>query len=117
MSLIQLPTVPPPDNWFGFILQMTTVMMPFLMAWVAYKQLKNGQEIKKLETNTNSIKDALVAATAKGALAEGNLAGREQLLKEQATPAAISPDNPMSVKVENKEAIKVQSVEPAKTSK
>ena len=47
------------------------------LAWQTHKtSLKQGVDIAMLEKNTNSIKDALVASTAKASRAEGVTAGR-----------------------------------------
>ena len=49
-------------------------------------QLKTGAQIDILERNTNSIKDALVASTAKASHAEGVLVGRQLENSEQQHP-------------------------------
>lgn len=66
---------------------------PVLMALIGLFQtwmiMKASSVVKKLEINTNSIKDALIQTTADSKLAEGkllgNVAGREELRTEQQT--------------------------------
>lgn len=55
-----------------------------------------GETVQTLEKNTNSIKDALVAATDSAARAEGNIAGRKEQRAEtrQDAPAAHSQPAP-----------------------
>jgi len=53
-----------------------------LVAWLAYKHAVLDSTLKKLEKNTNSIKDALVIETANSSLAKGNLQGRAELQAE-----------------------------------
>lgn len=84
---------PAPDNWFGFIIQLTTVLSPIALAWIAYKQIKNGQEIKKLEVNTNSMKDQLVKVVGEAEKAKGNLEGRSELAGEQRDAAPNRPQD------------------------
>lgn len=55
-----------------------TTVGSVLMAWIAVKQRVLQRDVKHLEVNTNSIKDALVLA----ARAEGNLAGRLEAKEE-----------------------------------
>ena len=45
---------------------------------IAVMQLYNTYLVHRTEKNTNSMKDALVASTAKASLAEGHAAGLEQ---------------------------------------
>ncbi len=52
-------------------------------AWMSHRTDKN---MKLLEKNTNSIKDALVASTAKASLAEGTAAGLAQGRSENDKP-------------------------------
>ncbi len=47
-----------------------------------------GGEIKELAVNTNSIKDALIASTAKASDLEGEKRGREQEVERAAAAAA-----------------------------
>ncbi len=46
-----------------------------LQAYQSYTARKTGQNMSLLERNTNSLKDALVASTAKASLAEGTASG------------------------------------------
>ena len=48
------------------------------------KLTRTALNIQKIETATNSMKDALVAATAKGSHAEGVVQGRAEVHAEQA---------------------------------
>lgn len=64
-------------------------------------QIKTQLNVKKIEVATNSMKDALVAATAKASGLEGEARGR-------AETAAAVPDAPVEVTiVEQKDAIPV----------
>jgi hypothetical protein len=47
--------------------------------------------VKKLELNTNSIKDALVASTAKASNLEGQMQGRADVAQEAKAAAIIVP--------------------------
>lgn len=73
-----------------------------------------GEIVSKLEVNTNSISEKLRVATAAGALAEGNLAGRAELKSEQnAEAVALSAGTasaapPVKVEVANADPVKVQ---------
>ena len=60
-------------------------------AFSAWQTSKTRSSIDLLEKNTNSIKDALVAATAKGSLAEGKEIGRADAKAEQAIRAEGLP--------------------------
>jgi len=53
-----------------------------LISEVKAEQTTQAVVVKQLETNTNSISEKLRDAIAKGALAEGNLAGRAELQAE-----------------------------------
>jgi hypothetical protein len=53
-----------------------------LVAWLTYKHTVLEMTMKKLEKNTNSIKDALVAETAVSNLAKGKLEAREEMRAE-----------------------------------
>ena len=55
-----------------------------VIAYIALKQASLTRTMDKLEKNTNSMKDALVASTKAGALAEGNLQGRLEQTAERA---------------------------------
>lgn len=55
------------------------------------------ETINKLELNTNSIKDALVAATAKASYAEGKAIGIE--IASPAAEVSIAKSIPLDVKV------------------
>lgn len=54
---------------------------------VSFKVTATQSDVKKIELATNSMKDALVAATAKASLAEGLAAGRAEVTAENATGA------------------------------
>jgi len=54
------------------------------IAWIAYKQAQLTKNMKLLETNTNSIKDELVAVTKTAGILQGKVEGREELRSEQA---------------------------------
>jgi len=67
-----------------------------------WQSWRNGQRAKKIEANvytiekaTNSMKDALVAATAKASLAEGIASGLEQGRNEPRGTA----DDPVKVEI------------------
>jgi hypothetical protein len=49
----------------------------------AVKLTRTSANIQKIETATNSMKDALVAATAKGSHAEGVVQGRAEVTAEK----------------------------------
>lgn len=53
-------------------------------AYTAIINRKTNRAMVTLEKNTNSIKDALVASTAKASLAEGTAAGLKQGREEKA---------------------------------
>jgi hypothetical protein len=55
--------------------------------WIAYY-------MRKLEKNTNSMKDALVASTAKSSHAEGKLEGKAESRTEGITDAATLREGP-----------------------
>lgn len=71
----------------AFVVTMTTLLTPVLLAVIAYKQIQltrtlaetsqtiaqTGKTIETLEKNTNSIKDALVRTTGDEAHARGVL--------------------------------------------
>jgi hypothetical protein len=65
----------------------TAVLMAIalLNAFTAYMTHNNRKNIRIIETATNSMKDALVAATAKASLAEGTAIGRQQVTAELET--------------------------------
>ena len=80
----------------GQVAQFITAVVLAFNCWQSWRNgkkanaISEGQaEINKnvatLEKNTNSIKDALVAATAKAALAEGTAAGLKQGRNEPRT--------------------------------
>jgi len=52
-------------------------------AFTAFLSYKTHQNIKTLETNTNSVKDALVKVTEESAHARGVLMGRAQQHQEE----------------------------------
>lgn len=54
------------------------LMIAALNAFTAWTTMQSKKTIVELEKNTNSIKDALVAATSKAALAEGTAIGLQQ---------------------------------------
>lgn len=54
------------------------------VAWIGFR-------IKRLEHNTNSIKDALVATTAKASHAEGKLEAQHEAAAVGAIPPVITP--------------------------
>ena len=78
--------------FFDFVVQLATASTPIVLAYIAYKQILMTRDVKLLEKNTNSMKDALVAVTKESALAKGNLEGRAELMIEQAIPPAVSAD-------------------------
>jgi hypothetical protein len=66
---------------FGINLDANLIILAIigmLNAYTAHLSWKTNRNILTLEKNTNSIKDALVASTAKASLAEGTAAGLEQ---------------------------------------
>lgn len=60
----------------------------FHQVMVARKVVVMGENLKRVETQTNSIKDALVVATAKASHAEGVKDEKLRAATEQALPAA-----------------------------
>lgn len=52
-------------------------------AFTAYLSFKTHSQIRVLEKNTNSIKDALVLSTAKASRSQGNVEGRAEEKTEQ----------------------------------
>lgn len=61
------------------------LIIALLNAYTAWATMQNKQDIRKIELATNSMKDALVAATDKSAHA----AGREEGRQEGAATAAV----------------------------
>ena len=61
----EMPTV-------GDVTQLITALTIAYNVWQTWRVKQN---VQKIETATNSMKDALVAATAKASLAEGTAAG------------------------------------------
>ncbi len=55
-------------DWLDFVVKIITLLSPPAMLFTAYY-------IRKLEKNTNSLKDDLVALTAKAEHAKGRLEG------------------------------------------
>lgn len=67
------------------VIQMVTALATLGgIVFGAVKINRTDKNMKLLELNTNSMKDALVAATATGEFAKGNLQGREQQTAERA---------------------------------
>ena len=69
------------DGWkaiTGIAIALITATQPI----IAYLILKQSKNIQKIETATNSMKDALIVATEKEALARGQKTG-EQLEKDR----------------------------------
>ena len=58
----------------GVAVALITAIQPI----IAYLIIKQSRNIQKIETATNSMKDALVAATEKEALARGQKEGMQQ---------------------------------------
>ena len=54
------------------------LLIAAMNAYTAYKTNKTEKNMAIVEKATNSMKDALVASTAKASLAEGHAAGLEQ---------------------------------------
>lgn len=84
----------------------------------AAERVQFGETITKLEVNTNSIKDALVAKTEEAALAVGEAKGVASEVAKQAVKDAAStlieekrpskdPESAMRVVIKNPEAIPV----------
>jgi len=72
------------DGWkalAGIAIALITATQPI----IAYLILRQSRNIQKIETATNSMKDALVAATEKEALARGKKEGA-QLEKDRNKP-------------------------------
>ena len=64
-----------------------------IVAWLALHQSKLAQNIQKIETATNSMKDALVKSTAEASHLEGMAAERARAKAETASnTAAIAED-------------------------
>lgn len=68
------------------ITSITTGVSTVLVAWIAYKTAMLGRAVEKVHLATNSMKDALVEATAKASRAEGVTAGK---LEEKAEAANL----------------------------
>jgi len=68
----------------SLITGVTTTIASIVAAWVS---ITNAKTIKDLEKNTNSIKDALVAATRASALQEGHTQG----VADQKAVPPVSP--------------------------
>ena len=64
---------------------MLILFIAVLNAYTAWMTQQQKKTIALLEKNTNSIKDALVASTAKASLAEGKVAGRAEARQEDGT--------------------------------
>jgi len=62
------------------------VVVALINLYTAILTRNNKDTIAKLELNTNSIKDALVAATAKASNAQGHAEGLEQGRNEDRSP-------------------------------
>jgi len=75
----------------GVVMQGVVTMV---IAYIAFKQASLTKVIEKLEINTNSMKDQLVAVTRVAGLAEGNLQGRvEQTAEQSVIAASQAPKN------------------------
>jgi len=59
------------------------LLIAAINAYTAYITRKTNKNVEIVERATNSMKDALVAATAKASLAEGTAAGLAQGRKEK----------------------------------
>ena len=59
-----------------------------IIAWIALHQTKLAQNIQKIETATNSMKDALVQSTREASHLEGVAAERARAQAERASNAA-----------------------------
>lgn len=57
-----------------------------LVAWLSFKTAKLGKAVEEVRHNTNSLKDALVASTAKASHSEGVADGRQQVKAENQLP-------------------------------
>jgi len=64
-----------------------------LVGWIAWHQGKMQQNIQKIETATNSMKDALVRSTAEASHLEGMAAERARAKAELASNAAAISEN------------------------
>lgn len=62
-----------------------TSLTAVVLAWIAYKQASLSRNLQTLKEQTNHIKDALVASTAKASHAEGVAEGKA------AAAAAVPP--------------------------
>ena len=70
--------------WLGFIGLANTA----LVGWLAYQQKHMSSNIQKIETATNSMKDALVKATAEASHLEGVATEKARAKAETASNAA-----------------------------
>jgi hypothetical protein len=62
---------------FGSILVGVALVGNMLLSWITYLHTQEtANNIKKLEINTNSIKDALVATTASDSFNKGVIVGK-----------------------------------------
>jgi hypothetical protein len=66
-----------------------------LNAFTAWTTMQSKKVIQELEKNTNSMKDALVAATAKSSLREG----LDQGLAQAAATIGTPPNDPIKVEI------------------
>lgn len=64
-------------SWATVATLAVTTTGTVLLAWIALKTKQQSETIKKLETNTNSIKDALVKTVAESEHAKGMLQGQK----------------------------------------
>lgn len=99
-----------PDDIINLVTALGVIITPLIVIWLNRKMMAKVDEqgirvketaevvtaqshtIATLEKNTNSIKDALVAATAKASLAEGKAEGRaEQKAESKASPSVSVP--------------------------
>jgi len=60
------------------LVPLAQILTPLGIAIIGYFQYRSARDIKMLETNTNSIKDALVNETRAAALARGVLQGKAE---------------------------------------
>lgn len=76
-----------------FITSMTSLASLLVSLGNSRKSKKIAADVQTIEKATNSMKDALVAATAKASLAEGTAAGLEQGRSE------AKSEEPIKVKI------------------
>lgn len=86
-ALMDLPTL-------ILLVQLSTALATLVgIVWNTVKLNRTASNVQKIETATNSMKDALVLATATGEFAKGKTEGRNEIKAEQGAAAAAVQAN------------------------